>query len=203
MDARDSSASTIAALMTQPQDAPSIVDRPITRFRGQTLRYTDLTGLEKRDYLFEEGIRPSRPSSSCSTVSAASPGSASSEPDTPYTGLFREQVHGLARFSIRRTGDWHRHAGSAAHRLRVRASVHQYFADARAHECGHAGRRFDPDADAAGASRYPTPQSIPERISRATYPKGRRSAFIASSYGDYRLFFKHSDVFLRDELATA
>ena len=29
------------------------------------------------------------------------------------------------------------------------------------------------------------------------------SAFIASSYGDYRLFFKHSDVFLRDELATA
>ena len=43
--------------MTQPQDAPSILDRPITRFRGQTLRYTDLTGLEKRDYLFEEGVR--------------------------------------------------------------------------------------------------------------------------------------------------
>jgi hypothetical protein len=25
------------------------------------------------------------------------------------------------------------------------------------------------------------------------------SEFIASSYGDYRLFFKHSDVFLRNE----
>jgi hypothetical protein len=44
--------------MTDIQDTPSIVDREITRFRGgQTLRYADLTGREKRDYLFDAGIR--------------------------------------------------------------------------------------------------------------------------------------------------
>ena len=35
-----------------------------------------------------------------------------------------------------------------------------------------------------------------ERIGTVT----TESEFIASQYGDYRLFFKHSDVFLRTEL---
>jgi hypothetical protein len=39
-------------------DAPSIVGAPITSFRGgQTLRYAELTAIEKRDYLFDAGIR--------------------------------------------------------------------------------------------------------------------------------------------------
>jgi hypothetical protein len=39
-------------------DAPSIVGRDITMFRGgQMLRYADLTAIEKRDYLFDAGIR--------------------------------------------------------------------------------------------------------------------------------------------------
>jgi hypothetical protein len=44
--------------MTDIQDTPSIVDREITRFRGgAVLRYADLSGREKRDYLFDAGIR--------------------------------------------------------------------------------------------------------------------------------------------------
>jgi hypothetical protein len=40
-------------------DAPSIVDREITSARpGERLSYAQLTGREKRDYLFDEGIRP-------------------------------------------------------------------------------------------------------------------------------------------------
>jgi hypothetical protein len=39
-------------------DAPSVVGRDITMFRGgQMLRYADLTAIEKRDYLFDAGIR--------------------------------------------------------------------------------------------------------------------------------------------------
>src|SRR5215510_14561650 len=44
--------------MTDHEDTPSIIDREITSFRGQRLRYRDLTGPEKRDYLFDAGIRP-------------------------------------------------------------------------------------------------------------------------------------------------
>ena len=40
-------------------DTPSIVHDEITTVRsGQKLRYAELTGREKRDYLFERGIRP-------------------------------------------------------------------------------------------------------------------------------------------------
>jgi hypothetical protein len=38
-------------------EPPAIVDRAITLFRGQTLRFAELTAIEKRDYLFEAGIR--------------------------------------------------------------------------------------------------------------------------------------------------
>src|ERR1035438_6549672 len=41
------------------QDTPSIVGKDITTVRpGRTLKYADLTGREKRDYLFDQGIRP-------------------------------------------------------------------------------------------------------------------------------------------------
>ena len=41
------------------EDTPSIVGREITTVRpGQTLRYSELTGREKRDYLFDQGIQP-------------------------------------------------------------------------------------------------------------------------------------------------
>jgi hypothetical protein len=41
------------------QDTPSIIHNEITTVRaGHTLRYSDLTGREKRDYLFDHGIRP-------------------------------------------------------------------------------------------------------------------------------------------------
>ena len=41
------------------RDTPSIVHDEITTARpGLKLRYAELTGLEKRDYLFESGIRP-------------------------------------------------------------------------------------------------------------------------------------------------
>jgi hypothetical protein len=44
--------------MTDVADTPSIVGRPITSFRGgQSLTYSQLTAVEKRDYLFEAGIR--------------------------------------------------------------------------------------------------------------------------------------------------
>ncbi|MGI8915104.1 MAG: hypothetical protein ACR2JY_15180 [Chloroflexota bacterium] len=44
--------------MSDDHDAPSIIDREITDFRGGvTLRYSNLTACEKRDYLFEAGIR--------------------------------------------------------------------------------------------------------------------------------------------------
>jgi hypothetical protein len=44
--------------MSNYQDTLSIIDREITSFRGgQTLRYRDLVAREKRDYLFDEGIR--------------------------------------------------------------------------------------------------------------------------------------------------
>jgi len=40
------------------QNTPSIIAREITSFRGgQRLAYGDLTGREKRDYLFDAGIR--------------------------------------------------------------------------------------------------------------------------------------------------
>lgn len=41
------------------QDTPSIVNKEITTARaGQKLAYSQLTGREKRDYLFDQGIRP-------------------------------------------------------------------------------------------------------------------------------------------------
>ena len=41
------------------QDTPSIIHDQITTVRpGQKLKYPELTGREKRDYLFEQGIRP-------------------------------------------------------------------------------------------------------------------------------------------------
>lgn len=41
------------------EDTPSIIHRPITTARpGQTLEYSSLTAAEKRDYLFDQGIRP-------------------------------------------------------------------------------------------------------------------------------------------------
>lgn len=41
------------------QDTPSIIHNEITTVRaGQRLRYADLKGREKRDYLFDQGIRP-------------------------------------------------------------------------------------------------------------------------------------------------
>src|SRR5713226_952103 len=41
------------------RDTPSIIHNEITTVRaGQRLRYSDLTGREKRDYLFDQGIRP-------------------------------------------------------------------------------------------------------------------------------------------------
>ena len=43
--------------VTPPPDTPSIVGREITMFRGRTLRYAELSAVEKRDYLFEAGIR--------------------------------------------------------------------------------------------------------------------------------------------------
>jgi hypothetical protein len=61
--------------MSDDQDVPSIVGREITCFRGgQVLRYDQLTGREKRDYLFEAGIR--------ATAYANVPGS--SLPDVRY-----------------------------------------------------------------------------------------------------------------------
>ena len=40
------------------QDTPSIVHNDITTVRtGRTLKYADLSGREKRDYLFDQGIR--------------------------------------------------------------------------------------------------------------------------------------------------
>lgn len=45
--------------MKDYKDTPSIIDREITSFRGgQSLRYGELTGREKRDYLFDAGMRP-------------------------------------------------------------------------------------------------------------------------------------------------
>src|SRR6266849_5407131 len=44
--------------MTDVADTPSIVGQQITSFRGgQSLTYSQLTAVEKRDYLFEAGIR--------------------------------------------------------------------------------------------------------------------------------------------------
>jgi len=41
------------------EDTPSIIDRRITTARpGQSLAYFELTSSEKRDYLFDQGIRP-------------------------------------------------------------------------------------------------------------------------------------------------
>ena len=128
--------------MTDIQDTPSIVDRDITRFRGgQVLRYADLTGREKRDYLFDDGIRATAyanglPDVHLGLFAATEAGGESlahhllretvtrvgdeletpkhklfhsfgttakirftPESSTPYTGIFQDTAHGLARFS--------------------------------------------------------------------------------------------------------
>jgi hypothetical protein len=135
--------------MTSPryQETPSIIHAEITTVRaGQTLAYSELTGLEKRDYLFDHGIRPTsyanypdegRPdvvsgivqfsksalesiahhllSESLTRVSdefekpkpklfhtygATAKIRYISEQGTPYTGILRDNVPGLARFSF-------------------------------------------------------------------------------------------------------
>jgi hypothetical protein len=132
--------------MSDDQDVPSIVGREITCFRGgQVLRYDQLTGREKRDYLFEAGIRATAYTNEpegrlpdvhrgivrfaesagysllhhllSETITRTSDeleppkhklfhsyGTAAKvgfrpEPGTPYTGIFREEAPGLARFS--------------------------------------------------------------------------------------------------------
>ncbi|HLZ28838.1 MAG TPA: hypothetical protein VKV73_16095 [Chloroflexota bacterium] len=128
--------------MTDIQDTPSIVDLDITRFRGgQVLRYADLTGEEKRDYLFDTGIRATAYANGLPDVhlglfaGAEAVGASvvhnllrdtvtrisdeletpkhklfhsfgttakirfTPESSTPYTGIFQELAHGLARFS--------------------------------------------------------------------------------------------------------
>lgn len=132
--------------MDDYQNTPSIIGREITSFRGgQRLTYRDLTGLEKRDYLFDAGIRAtayanesrgSRPDVRhgllqftvsaltsiahkllAETVTRSSDELEPPKPKlfhsygttakivftpasgTPYTGMFREQARGLARFS--------------------------------------------------------------------------------------------------------
>jgi hypothetical protein len=129
------------------QDTPSIIHDQITTVRaGRTLAYAELTGLEKRDYLFDRGIRPTsyenyrdegRPdvvsgfvqfsksalesfanhllSESLTRVSDEleepkpklfhTYGTTAKiafipEQGTPYTGVLRENVPGLARFSF-------------------------------------------------------------------------------------------------------
>jgi hypothetical protein len=127
---------------TSIQATPSIVDRDITSFRGgQRLRYADLTATEKRDYLFDAGIRATAYGTSLPDVHlglfAAAEAAAESlahhllratvtrvgdeletprhklfhsfgttakvrfapESSTPYTGIFQDTAHGLARFS--------------------------------------------------------------------------------------------------------
>ena len=128
-------------------DTPSIIHNEITTVRaGQTLAYAELTGLEKRDYLFDRGIRPTsyenypdegRPdvvsgfvqfsksalesfanhllSESLTRVSDefeqpkpklfhtyGATAKITYIPDrgTPYTGILRDNVPGLARFSF-------------------------------------------------------------------------------------------------------
>ena len=125
------------------QDTPSIIHADITTVRsGETLKYSQLTGREKRDYLFEQGIRPTaygngtRPDVMCGllqfsksalqsianhllsttltrvsdefeqpklklfhTYGATAKVQFTPEPNTPYTGIFSERAHGVARFS--------------------------------------------------------------------------------------------------------
>jgi len=125
------------------QDTPSIIHADITTVRtGQTLKYSALTSREKRDYLFDQGIRPTayengtRPdvmsgllqfsksalqsianhllSATLTRVSdefeepkiklfhtygTTAKIQFTPEPNTPYTGIFSEVAHGLARFS--------------------------------------------------------------------------------------------------------
>lgn len=128
------------------KDTPSIIHREITTARSnQSLKYSDLTALEKRDYLFDQGIRPTayenyqnegRPDVILGLVQFGRSAIKSivnhllsetitresdeleepkpklfhtygttakivfnPEPDTPHTGLLREQAHGLLRFS--------------------------------------------------------------------------------------------------------
>ncbi len=125
------------------EDTPSIINRRITTARpGQSLAYSELTGSEKRDYLFDQGIRPTayqrgdmpdvqggvlhfaeaalktyENHSLGQTLTRVSDeldppklklfhtyGSTAKirfvpEPNTRYTGLFREKSCGLGRFS--------------------------------------------------------------------------------------------------------
>lgn len=125
------------------EDTPSIINRRITTARpGQSLAYSELTSSEKRDYLFDQGIRPTayqkgdmpdvqggvlhfaeaalktyEHHSLAQTLTRVSDeldppklklfhtyGSTAKirfvpEPNTGYTGLFREKCCGLGRFS--------------------------------------------------------------------------------------------------------
>jgi hypothetical protein len=88
--------------MSEIEDTPSIVNREITSFRGgQSLGYADLTAGEKRDYLFEAGIR--------ATAYSGAPGR--SLPDIHF-GLVEfadsaaeSYAHQLLRETITRVGD--------------------------------------------------------------------------------------------------
>jgi hypothetical protein len=133
------------------QNTPSIIGREITSFRGgQRLAYRDLTGLEKRDYLFDAGIR--------ATAYANDP--RGSRPDVRQ---------GLLQFTA-----------SALNSI-----AHHLLAEAREAALLKTG---------AGDLDELIPHA--ERIGTVT----TESQFIASKYGDCRLFFRHSDVFLRKEL---
>jgi hypothetical protein len=125
------------------EDTPSIIHADITTVRaGQTLKYAQLTGREKRDYLFDCGIRPTAYENGAKpdvmsgllqfsrsalqsiadhllsttlthvsdefeepklklfhTYGATAKIQFSPEANTPYTGIFSETAHGLARFS--------------------------------------------------------------------------------------------------------
>ena len=235
------------------RETPSLTQGRITQVRpGVSLGYSDLTGREKRDYLFEQGIRTTaygqgnngaRPDVVSGIVQFS--GSAlqsianhllsqsltrvddeleepkrklfhtygtvaeivfSPAPDTPYSGLFRQQASGLARFSYAgpvsgvgvvpglglkfpRDGP-HPSVDLVLNNIVPGTPIYDVLG-------------LDEDVELELARQGTT--RLEDLISR-----GRKigviqteSAFLASRYGDYRLFFKHDHRFMRDEFKPA
>jgi len=324
----------------QPQDTPSLVDRVITRFRGgQPLRFSELTALEKREYLFEDGVRATAYTDGLPDVhfgvvqfAGAALNSVANQllsqtltrnsdeldppklklfhsfgsvakvrftpaPGTPFTGIFREEAHGLARFSYagpvvgigivpglalkfprdgphpsadavvmrmldgQERGSVFEHVFTnilpapqvtnivmqvARHRFETVVEdgrgLHQPVDDLASasssgtHDDGEVQAPYQVIFVPTDAARQASNAELDFRVDLARHvpndttiydifgvgeaeataevedalPLATRlgtltteSEFIASSYGDYRLFFKHSDVFLRPELAHA
>ncbi|MCA1647499.1 MAG: hypothetical protein LC797_19245 [Chloroflexi bacterium] len=78
-------------------NAPSIIGRQITDFRGgQSLSYNQLTALEKRDFLFDAGIRP--------TAYATLPDVTLGLPQFTESAL-ESAAHHLLRDTVTRVGD--------------------------------------------------------------------------------------------------